>query len=433
METYTILIISNALFAIVLQVLIPRRRHTILLVCASIALVLINQTVDLTSFLGTLPFDVVLLLFGLTVFGEFIFDSNIFDWLLKQIAILCKGKLHLIIIMFNIIIFLVSSILNNYQALLLMIPPWISLLKLINGLNQRYLVILFSSVLIISNLAGCSTPIGDFPALFLLSKGEISFASYFANTTPFAVLAAIVIIISATTFYNLKPIDISPESEKLSVAYTVKIYRNIQIHWVLLIPSTVVFSLMFICWLKGFNPTIVSLIGLSILALIVGLGKYSERKITNVDASVFIYFISLFIIIASIQQTGILERIGEFLQLIRNPLALILVFSLTVMLITGFVSAGPSTVAFFPIVKVIQDSFPENMAITCFCLSICAGSSLFLTAATAGPLLTRLTEKEKLTIEKEEFIFSFKYYLMPGVIGAIVIFFSNILYIFFKI
>ena len=232
METYTILIISNALFAIVLQVLIPRRRHTILLVCASIALVLINQTVDLTSFLGTLPFDVVLLLFGLTVFGEFIFDSNIFDWLLKQIAILCKGKLHLIIIMFNIIIFLVSSILNNYQALLLMIPPLISLLKLINGLNQRYLVILFSSVLIISNLAGCSTPIGDFPALFLLSKGEISFASYFANTTPFAVLAAIVIIISATTFYNLKPIDISPESEKLSVAYTVKIYRNIQIHWV---------------------------------------------------------------------------------------------------------------------------------------------------------------------------------------------------------
>lgn len=72
------------------------------------------------------------------------------------------------------------------------------------------------------------------------------------------------------------------------------------------------------------------------------------------------------------------------------------------------------------------------MAITCFCLSICAGSSLFLTAATAGPLLTRLTEKEKLTIEKEEFIFSFKYYLMPGVIGAIVIFFSNILYIFLK-
>lgn len=433
MEAHTILVILNALSAIILQAFLPKRRHTILLVCASLALVLVTQTTDLTSFLGTLPWDTVLILFGLTVFGEFIFDSNIFDWLLKQIAILCKGKLHLIIIMFNIIIFLISSVLNNYQALLLMIPPLISLLKLINGLNQRYLVILFSSVLIVSNLAGCATPIGDFPALYLLSKGEISFASYFINTTPFAVLSTVVIIISAMAFYNLKPINIPPESEKLSVAYTVKLYRNIRIHWTLLIPSAIVFAVMFIFWLKGCNPTVVALVGLSVLALIIGLGKYSEKKIINIDSSVFIYFISLFIIIASIQQTGILEKIGGTLQLIENPLVLIFVFSLIVTLITGFVSAGPSTVAFFPIVKVIQDSFPENMVITCFCLSICAGSSLFLSAATAGPLLTRLTETAGLTIEKEEFIFSFKQYLLPGILGSIVIFLSNILFIFFKI
>lgn len=429
----TILIIVNAIIAIVLQAIFPQRRHVVLLICASIALLFGVQTSTLPEFLGNLPWDTVLILFALTIYGEFIFGSNIFDWLLKQISILCKGKPYLIIIVFNIIVFLVSSVLNNYQALLLMLPPLISLLKLMNNLSKRYLTILFSSVLIISNLAGASTPIGDFPALYLLSQGVISFGSYFANATPFAVLAGIIVIITAVIFYRVQPVKSSEESENLSVAYTTALYRRVSINWKMLIPSIAIFIIMFVCWLLGYNPTIVALIGLSILAIIVTLGKYAENKITGVDSSVFIYFICLFIIIASIQQTGVLNIIANYLQLIESPKTLIILFSLTTMFITGLVSAGPSTVAFFPVAMAIQDTFPENMVITCFCLSICAGSSLFLTAATAGPLLTRMTEKHTLVVDNANFVFSFKNYLIPGIIGAMIIFSSNLLYIMIKL
>lgn len=430
MDVISLIIITNAAFAIVLQAVFPQRRHIIMFSCAAFALVLATLKYPMSTFLGGLPWDTVLILFALTIFGEFIFGSKLFDVLIRKIATICKGKVYLILIIFNIIVFLVSSVLNNYQALLIVLPALLGMLKLVDNLNKWYLTILFSSVLIISNLAGASTPIGDFPALYLLSQGEITFSSYFANATPFAVLAATVIILLSVFFYRLKPIQVSEKTEKLSVAYTLALYRNVKINRHLLYPSIIVFIGMFTFWLFGYNPTKVTIIGLSVLAMLIKLGKYAEGKIISTDASIFIYFISLFIIIASIQQTGVLSSVADYLKTIENPKLLLIAFSCMTVIVTGLVSAGPSTVAFFPVAIQIAPLYADNVVITCFCLSICAGSSLFLTAATAGPLLTRMTEKYPLFINGNSYLFSFKDYLIPGIIGASVIFLSNILYIF---
>ena len=426
----TLIIIANAVLAIVLQAVFPNRRHIIMFACATVALVLATLKYPMSTFLGSLPWDTVLILFALTIFGEFIFGSRLFNVLIRKIATLCRGKTYLILIVFNIIVFIVSSVLNNYQALLIVLPALLGILKLVDGLNKWYLTILFSSILIISNLAGASTPIGDFPALYLLSQGVITFSSYFANATPFAVLAATAIILLSVFFYRIKPAVVPQEAEKLSVAYTEALYRNVKLNKQLLYPSIVVFAGMFAFWLLGYNPTKVALLGLSALAIIIKSGKYAEEKVISTDPSIFIYFISLFIIIASIQQTGILNCIADYLKTIENPKVLLIVFSCITVLVTGFVSAGPSTVAFFPIAVQIAPLYADNVVITCFCLSICAGSSLFLTAATAGPLLTQMTEKYPLSINGNKYLFSFKDYLIPGIIGAGVIFLSNILYIF---
>ena len=430
MNIITLIIIVTAVLAIVLQAIFPARRHIIMCACAALALVLATLEYPMNTFLGSLPWDTVLILFALTVFGEFIFGSKLFDVLIRKIAVLCRGKVFLILVVFNIIVFLISSVLNNYQALLIVLPALLGMLKLVDNLNKYYLTILFSSVLIISNLAGASTPIGDFPALYLLSQGVITFGSYFANATPFAVLAATVVILLSVLIYRMKPIQVPKEAEKLSVAYTVALYRNVKLNKHLLYPAIVVFMGMFVFWLLGYNPTKTALLGLSILAILIQLGKYAEEKITTTEASIFIYFICLFIIIASIQQTGVLNSIADYLMTIENPKVLLIVFSCITVLVTGLVSAGPSTVAFFPVAMQIAPLYSDNVVITCFCLSICAGSSLFLTAATAGPLLTRMTEKYPLSINGNSYLFSFKDYLIPGIIGASVIFLANILYIF---
>lgn len=98
MSILTLIIIANAIVAIALQAIFPNKRHVIMFVSASLALILSTLTTTLNSLLGSLPWDTVLILFALTVYGEFIFGSKLFDYLIKKIAVLCKGKLHLIIL-----------------------------------------------------------------------------------------------------------------------------------------------------------------------------------------------------------------------------------------------------------------------------------------------------------------------------------------------
>jgi len=435
METITITIICNAITIIALQAFFPKKRHFIMVAGATVALLLSTiHGKSLNDFLGLLPWDTVIILVALTLFGEFIFGSRLFGYLIKHLSLFCKGKPWRILLIFSILTFVVSSLLNNYQALILILPALLGIISLSNDLSKSFLIILFSCILIVSNLAGASTPIGDFPALYLLSKGIITFSSYFANATPFALIATAVVIGVSLLIYSRNPIKTNPESEQLSAAYTVNLYRNVKINWSYLLPSILIFSGMFFCWLIGFNPTKVAVIGFVLLALAVKVGTYAEEKIKSIDASIFIYYLCLFVIIASIQETGVLAMVANYLKTFSSsPTTLILVFSVTTVVVTGLVSAGPSTVALFPVAMEITKLYPDDMVITCFCLSICAGSSLFLTSATAGPLLTSISEKYTVKVKNEPFVFSFKHYLLPGFIGAVIIFSANLLYIAYKI
>ena len=431
-----ILICINAVVAIMLQSFCPNKRHCILVISASLALFLGTWSSSSgIEMLRMVPWDTVLMVFYLTVFGEYFFESNILDLAIKRLSIICKGRPDLIILVFNGIVFVVSSVVNNFQALLLLLPPLIRLLQLMNNINKRFLTILFSSVLITSNLAGASTPIGDFPALYLLSQEVISFSSYLTNATPFTLIAVIFVIGFAVAMYKVHPLETSKREEKLLVDFTQELYRNVKIKRGIFIPTMLALCGMFVFWFMGYNPTIVAGLGLSFLAAYIEKGKITELATKKLDSQIFIYFICIFIIITSVQQTGVLEEIADWLLTFQDDkFLLIVLFSFATMITTSIVSAGPSTIVFYPVVESIQELYPENCAITCFCLSICAGSSMFLTAATAGPLLTRMTEQYKLnTNESGVYKFTSKNYFFYGLIGSIIIFLSNILYILVKL
>lgn len=432
---YDILIYLNAAASILFQALYPSKRHFILLFGASFALFLGTTSSSLSDILKIIPWDTVLMIFYLSIFGEYFFKSNILDLAIRWLASRCKGRPDLIILVFNGIVFVTSSIVNNFQAILLLLPPLIRLLQLMNNIDKRFLTILFSSVLITSNLAGASTPIGDFPALYLLSQGVISFSSYLTNATPFTLMAAVLVIGLSVLIYKLNPLKTSKQEEKLLVDFTKQLYRNVTIKKTIFIPTMLALFGMFIFWFLGYNPTIVAGLGLAILAAYIERGRFAESATQKLDAQVFIYFISIFIVIASVQCTGILQIIADWLLTFQeNKLLLIILFSFVTMLTTSVVSAGPSTIVFYPVVESMQNLYPDNVAITCFCLSICSGSCLFLTAATAGPLLAKITEEYKLIINDNcLYTFDSRKYFVFGISGSIIIFISDLLYILVKL
>jgi Na+/H+ antiporter NhaD/arsenite permease-like protein len=431
MNWTTILILLNALLAIGLQVFLPKLRHFIFAIGAFIAIILSTlHGENPHSLFELLPLDVLAILLALELYGDIVIESKIFETMTKFLATICKGKGWLIIISFSLITYFISCFMDNYQCLLLLIPPMLGMLRQVN-VSKRYLQIIFGLLIVTSNLGGASTPIGDFPALYMLSQGIINFNSYLLNATPLLLISLTLCVMIALAFYSFKPLTATPQEEQTSVIFTKNLYRNIKINWNILLPALFIFIGMSYFWINGYDATKVAIGGFLVLGLCIKFGRVAEVKIRKKSASTFLYYLFLFVIVVSIQKTGILTLLADYLMNFKdNKQLMLFLFITSTTIVTGIVSAGPSTVAMFPIVQVISPLYPEHMVISCFVLSICAGSSLFLTSATAGPLMSRLTEQYNVIANGQKYSYTFRDYLIPGFIGASIIYLVNLSYIF---
>lgn len=119
--------------------------------------------------------DVLILLVGLGLLSELLVESRLFGILAVRAARLSQARPSLVLCFFVVAMYLVSGLVNNLTALMLVLPVLHILLKLM-GVHQRYLSWTLGLLLVACNLGGAATPIGDFPAILLLGgSGRMTF------------------------------------------------------------------------------------------------------------------------------------------------------------------------------------------------------------------------------------------------------------------
>ncbi len=85
-----------------------------------------------------------------------------------------------LLLLFATGMYLVSGLVNNLTALLLVLPVLLRLLRLL-GVDQRFASWTLGALLVACNLGGAATPIGDFPAILLLGGGRLAFGEYLVH------------------------------------------------------------------------------------------------------------------------------------------------------------------------------------------------------------------------------------------------------------
>jgi Na+/H+ antiporter NhaD/arsenite permease-like protein len=86
--------------------------------------------------------------------------------------------------------------------------------------------------------------------------------------------------------------------------------------------------------------------------------------------------------------------------------------------LTAVFSAGPSMAALLDVAESLATSLPPATVYVGLALAVCAGSSLFLTAATAGPLAQAIVESAGLRdAQRNPLRFDFRAHLAPGLLG----------------
>lgn len=347
--------------------------------------------IPVKTVMSNYSYDVLVILVVMELFTNLIAESGIMQLLAIRIADFSKGQKRLCLILFGAMMFLVSSCLNNITAIMMVLPIVLVLLKTLE-VDRKYVCTFFAVLLSLSNTGGAASPVGDFPAIVIMTSGITSFLGYLGHAFPlFALTSAALIGVWAMTVAREKG---DGAIRKLAVTNLKSQYKNIEIRFDVLKYLGIIFAGMFAAWSfvpqQVIPPEIIAVLGYG-AAMVVG----SVKKINVVQKMELksVLTIASFLFFAQvISQTGLLNQIAAYLQnTISNPKLLVMAIMVITSVVAGIFSAGPAAAAMMPVIIQIcsgpLDAQSDWIAVA-YAAAICAGSSLFMWSATAGFILS---------------------------------------------
>lgn len=347
--------------------------------------------IPIKSVMSNYSYDVLVILIVMELFTNLIAETGIMQLLAIKIAEMSKGKKRLCLMMFGGMMFLISSCLNNITTVMMILPIVFVLLKTLE-VDKKYVCTFFAAILALSNTGGAASPVGDFPAIVIMTSGITSFLSYLTHAFPlFAITSAVLI---AVWGLHVKKENDDGALRKLAVTNLKSQYKNIEIRFDVLKLLAVVFVGMFLAWSfvpqNIIPPEIIAILGYGIAIVICLVKKIKIRQIMDLKS---VLTIASFLFFAQVvSQTGVLNLLAAYLQNhINNPKILVMVIMVITSLVAGIFSAGPAAAAMMPIVvNICQNSLTgqSDWIAVAYAAAICAGSSLFMWSATAGFILS---------------------------------------------
>ncbi len=396
------------------------------------ALLSLAGVTNLTAAMGHYQWGVLCFFIALDMFTALVVGTGVLDKVAVVIADRSQGRPGLVMLLFSSMLFIVSSFLNNLTAVLVVLPVIFVLMGALR-LPRTYVVSFLSLLLAISNLAGASTPIGDFPALIIMKSGLTTFQDYLVRAFPlFAFTAAIVIGLHLALHRarNHKSETGDQDGETcVSLALLEAKYRYRRVNIRVLSRIAVVFVAMFLGWATVpadvVPPELTAVLGLGLAVTVTGKDfgavyrRFDMKPVLTVAIMLFVASI--------IQECGVLEHLAAQLQArIDNPVHLLCAVMVMTAICSGLFSAGPAAAAMMPLILALGApgagplaDHSEWLAVG-FAAAICAGSSLFVWSATAGfPMSMKVSDARLVDHEGRPVSWGISEYLRFGVLHSL--------------
>lgn len=360
--------------------------------------------IPVKSVMGSYSYDVLVILIIMELFTNLIAETGIMQLLAIKIAELSKGQKRLCLMMFGGMMFLISSCLNNITAVMMILPVVFVLLKTLE-VDRKYICVFFATILALSNTGGAASPVGDFPAIVIMTSGITSFISYLTHAFPLFALTSIVLI--TVWGMRVKREQDDGAVRSLAVSTLKSQYKNIEIRFDVLRLLAVVFIGMFLAWSfvpqDVIPPEVIAILGYAVAMVICSIKKIKVRQLMDLKS---VLTIASFLFFAQvISQTGLLNLVAAYLQNnIHNPKLLVMAIMVITSLVAGVFSAGPAAAAMMPVIVEICKGplgAQADWIAVAYAAAICAGSSLFMWSATAGFILSGKVNTAGIADEQE--------------------------------
>ncbi len=158
------------------------------------SIIALGCKIPIKTVMDAYSYDVLIICIIMELFTNLATATGFMQHLGIKIASVSKGKKRLCLILFGIMMFFVSCFLNNITAVMMILPIVFVLLKTLD-VDHKYICCFFATLLAISNSGGAASPIGDFPAILIMSSGVTSFLGYLTHAFPLFAITSVALIL----------------------------------------------------------------------------------------------------------------------------------------------------------------------------------------------------------------------------------------------
>lgn len=352
--------------------------------------------------LGSIDFNTVALLIGMMVIVNIMKKTGVFEYVAIYAAKLVKGNPWAILVLLSILTAISSAILDNVTTILLVAPVTIVLAK---NLELNPIPFIMSEVLL-SNIGGSSTLIGDPPNILIGSASGFGFNDFLINMMPVIFLVVIVNLFVLKIAYK-KKLNSSEESRNAIMKMDEKLLIKDKS---LLIKSVIVLVITIIGFLThqslGYESSTVAMFGASLLLLISKLDP--EEILAEIEWPTIFFFIALFVLVGALEKVGVIEFLARStINLTGGNLKLTVMFVLWGSAIaSAFLDNIPFVASMIPIIKDMGeigglDTTPLWWALA---LGACLGGNGTIIGASANVVAAGLLDKYSYKMSFKQFM-----------------------------
>ena len=378
---------------------------------SGVAVLILLHVIDEHHAIKFIDFETIMLLFGMMIIVSVLKHSGLFSIISVRISELTRGNPVKILILFSVVTALMSAFLDNVTTVLIIIPIIIELTRGL-GLDPKKYVL---SQVIISNIGGTATLIGDPPNVIIGSKVGLTFNQFLFNLSPPVIVIFVVVLafIWATNRSQFKPINTN-----IIKLFTVNLllekirhdFLSIKIDYRLMKKGLfflVIAILLFVTQtITGLAPGVIAISAGIFLVLVSGINL--EQAMEEVEWSTLMFFVGLFILVGTLEEYKVIEWIAHnvFLNVGDNPYVVVLVVQWVSGIASGFLDNIPFTITMIPIIEIMNEANPHfhNLLWWALALGACLGGNITIIGASANIVSIGIAKKYGVKISFLDFM-----------------------------
>ncbi len=299
------LIIGVSIFVITYALIVSEKFNRTAVAMFGAVLMLIFNIENQKIAFEHIDFNTIFLLIGMMIIVNIMKRTGVFEYLAIVIAKKAGGNPWKIVVLFSILTGISSALLDNVTTILLIVPITIVISE---SLNLNPIPFLMPEVLI-ANIGGAATLIGDPPNIMIGSASGLGFNDFLLNLLP-VILVVVLVSLVVMRFVYKQRLSCLEESKKAIM----KMREDLAIkNKPLLIKSLAVLFITMMGFLLhqyfGYESATVALFGAGTLLLVSGIEP--EDIFAEVEWPTIFFFASLFILVGTLNDIGVIEFLAK--------------------------------------------------------------------------------------------------------------------------